>query len=523
MKLNRIIIAGLCLASMASCQKENDLNPGKQYTITVGAEDTKVAIDGLNVVFNAGDEIVVHDRTTPKHNKFTTTQGGANASFTGTLVAEIDYYTVAYPYGIDGTDYTFGGSSFIYNIPEVQVATPNSVDPKAHFLVANNVTDLSQPITLKNLVSLMKVEVPAGLKVREIQVGGAKACNTAICGKTQYFYNGNFSIPEADKTSSVITVVPQSGKEFIEEGTYYVAVMPRQVTGITIAYVNENYQLCKRQSANAVTFTAGHVKSFGTLGAGYTAVTGNTVLRTGGDEVQFTGRLKKIAGGAGTATTDDNVIEKIVFKAHSLYSLGIASGNTQVSAGVSAVPAYAVLKGTTMYVYTEAPCFTINANSANLFRNFAALKEVTFNNVDTQANTSFEWMFRNDVALETVDFGICDLSKVINMSNMFPNLTSLKTVRFGKTATTGCTNFKGMLSGCTNVAELNLGPNFTVSHLSDKSMCNNAFYNTAQAFGPTPQKCKLYMSQSEYDECTTGSCSNSALNKARFAFTPVTE
>lgn len=525
MKKTKIIIAGLCLAALASCQKENPFqeNQGKQLTITVGAEDSKVAIDGLNVVFNAGDEIVIYDGVTPKHNKFTTAEGGANASFTGTLAAEIASYTVAYPYGINGTDYTFGGSSFIYTIPEVQVATKNSVDPKAHILVANNVTDLSQPITLKNLVSLMKVEVPAGLKVREIQVGGAAASNTIICGQTQYFYaDGKFSIPDATKTSTVITVVPQAGEEFIEEGTYYVAVMPRELTGITIAYVNEDYQLCKRTSKNAVTFGAGHVKSFGTLGEGYTAITGNTVLRYAGDDVQFTGRLKKLAGGTGAVAATDNVIEKIVLKAHSLYSLSIASADTQVSAGVSAVPTYAVLKGTTMYVYTEAPRFTLNASSGNLFRDFAALKEVTFNNVDAQANTSIEWMFRNDFALETIDFGVCDLSTVTNMSFMCQNITSLKTVRFGKTATTACTNFKAMLSGCTNVSELNLGPNFTISHLSDKSMCNNAFYQTAQAYGQTKEKCKLYMSQAEYDECTEGgSCANSALNKARFYFTPV--
>lgn len=530
MKKTNIIIAGLCLAALASCQKENALqdNQGKQFTITVGAEksdDSKVAIDGLDVVFNAGDEIVVYVASPTKHNKFVTENGGAEASFTGTLASEAASYTIAYPYGISGTDYTFGSSSFIYNIPDVQVATKNSVDPKAHILVAPNVTDLTQPITLKNLVSLMKVEVPAGLKVREIQVGGAKACNTAICGKTQYFYsNGNFALPEADKTSSVITVVPQSGSEFIEAGTYYIAVIPRQVAGgITIAYVNEDYQLCKRQSANAVTFNAGHVRNFGTLGTGYTAVTGNTVLRYAGDDVQFTGRLKKLAGGTGAVAATDNVIEKIVFKAHSLYSLSYASGDTQVSAGVSAVPAYACLKGTTMYVYTEAPRFTLNASSGNLFRDFAALKEVTFNNVDAQANTSIEWMFRNDFALETIDFGVCDLSTVTNMSFMCQNITSLKTVRFGKTATTACTNFKAMFSGCTNVAELNLGPNFTLSHLADKSMCNNAFYNTAQAFGQTVEKCKLYMSQNEYNECTTGSCTNSALNKARFSFTPVTE
>jgi hypothetical protein len=81
------------------------------------------------------------------------------------------------------------------------------------------------------------------------------------------------------------------------------------------------------------------------------------------------------------------------------------------------------------------------------------------------------------------------------------------------------------------MTEINLGPNFTISHLADKTQCNNMFYNTAKdsnsaAGSDVSKKCHLYMSQAEYDAARYdhgGVCANSALVPARFYFIPVTE
>lgn len=526
MKILSMTCSALAVLSLAGCNKAENLPINgelKHFTIKANreapkTEGTKAGLEGMTPVFYAGDEICVYDGV--NNNKFTTELGGAQAGFEGEALADKTYVIVS-PYNANYTNlqtfsegYLFGGSSFVYHIPDVQVATPGSADPMALISMANGITDLEgSPINLVNLVSLMKIEVPAGLKVREIQVGGGAQCNIGICGKIRYTYaTGNFDIPFAEQISSVITVVPQEGEDFIEAGTYYVAVMPRQVSGgIAIAYVNEDYQLCARRGASAITFNAGEIKDFGTLDASYTAVTGTCVLRMAGDEVQFTGRLKKIAGGAGTSTVDDNVIEKVVFKAHSLYSSAYKTDATVISSSTGTVLAYAALKGSTMYIYTEAPCFTINASSTRLFRQFKALKEVTFNNVNTQDNTSFEWMFDSCSKLETVNFGNCDLSKVTSMFCMMANDGKVKEVYFGNTATAANCNMQKMLKNCQNIQYLYFGPNFVVN----QSNCSEMLSATS-TFIPT---CDLRMSQAEYDKLVA-SPSTTGIDLSHFNFTP---
>ena len=140
-------------------------------------------------------------------------------------------------------------------------------------------------------------------------------------------------------------------------------------------------------------------------------------------------------------------------------------------------------------------------------------------------------MFSGCTSLESVDFGDCDFSKVANMQFMFENCSNLKVARFGKTYTTSLQYCKAVFMGCTWMTELNLGPNFTISHISDKSQCNNMFYQTAMdsngaAGADVSKKCHLYMSQAEYNAARSdqgGVCANSALVPARFYFVPVTE
>lgn len=526
MKILSMTCSALAILSVAGCNKAENLPVDgelKHFTIKASREvpTTKAGLEGMTPVFYAGDEICVYDGV--NNNKFTTTEGGAQAAFEGDALADKTYVIVS-PYNESYTNlekftegYLFGGASFVYHIPDVQVATPGSADPMALISMANGITDLEgSPINLVNLVSLMKIEVPAGLKVREIQVGGGAQCNIGICGKIRYTYaTGNFDIPFAEQISSVITVVPQEGEDFIEAGTYYVAVMPRQVAGgIAIAYVNEDYQLCARRGANTITFNAGEIKDFGTLDANYTPVTGTAVLRPYGgndDTVQFTASVKKLVNASATGLTDETTITKIVFKAHTLFN-GAAGTRVCSSYGsTSTRDIRAILKGTTVYVYTDAPVITLNATTGSLFRGFMALKEVTFNNLDTQANTTLEWMFRDCTALETVDFGNCDLSKVTNMSCMMANDGKVKEVYFGNTATAANCNMQKMLKNCQGIQYLYFGPNFVVN----QSNCSEMLSGTSTFV----TSCDLRMSQAEYDKLDA-SPSTTGIDLSHFNFKP---
>lgn len=531
MKLAKIFFAAALAATLFSCTKDNSGISGKtSFTVDLLSEipsDPKPALDtdGSTVIFNAGDMVSVFDGT--DNNLFTTAEGGVQARFSGTAAQDAPRYVIVSPYD---PDLTVNGSVVTYQIPEVQTATPGTADPKALVSAGTALKLGSGSVQLYNAVSLVKVIVPEGLAVKEIQVGGGKGCNIAIAG-TYTFNAQDHNIGLVDGRTS-ITMIPQEGRTTIAPGTYYIVVRPKSKydNGLALAYVNEHGRLCKRTTSNAVDIVRGHILPLGTLNVNdFAENTGTAVLRTSGDEVQFTGRLKKLAGGSGTATEVNDNIEHIVIQAHSLWDGNFNNNANVVSSGKGNTNIFAYVKGNTVYVRTEASVIRLQSASNYLFRDFRALKSVTFNNVHTESSTSFERMFSGCTSLESVDFGDCDFSDVRDMQFMFQGLSSLRSVRFGKTSSASVTNFKGMFMECTNVTELDFGPDFTVTHLADKSMCNNMFYNTARdsnaAAGADPtKKCRLCMSQAEYDELRQdqgGSCSNSALNPARFYFVPL--
>ena len=530
MKISRIILAAACAATMFSCSKENLLETQKVHlTFSVTSEPSalKAALNANAVEFRAGDKIGVWDGT--GMNCFETTAGGAHASFSGTAASAATYILIS-PYN---DNYTVNGSVVTFSIPEIQVATPGSVDPNALVSMAK-VNGTSGEAVLDNCVGLVKVVVPDGLTVKEIHVGGGKGSTVGICGSFTFNTNNKaVNYTDAGGMRTSITLVPQAGQSVIAPGTYYIAVRPFTYNaGLAIAYVNANNQLCKRTTANAVAVERNHIRPVGSLNAtDYVANTGTAVLRTCGDEVQFTGRVKKIAGGSGTATEANTTIEHVVVKAHTLFDGNFNTGNNTVSSGKGNTNIFAYVKGNTLYVCTEASKIQLQASSNYLFRNFTGLKTVTFNNVDTEASTTLERMFSGCTNLESVDFGDCDFSGVTNMQFMFENCSNLKVARFGKTYTTSLQKCKAVFMGCTWMTEINLGPNFTISHLADKAECNNMFYQTAMnsnsaAGSDVSKKCHLYMSQAEYNASRSdqgGVCANSALVPARFYFIPVTE
>ena len=530
MKFSRIVVAATFAAIMFSCTKETIVETPKvslSFNVTNESSATKAALNANAVEFQAGDKIGVWDGA--DMNIFETTAGGANASFSGTAASAASYILVS-PYN---ENYSVSGSVVTYSIPDIQVATLGSADPNALVSMAK-VIGTSGNVTLYNCVGLIKVVVPDGLVVKEIHVGGGKGSTVGICGSFTFNTNNQtVSYVDADSMLTNITLVPQPGQNVIAPGTYYIAVRPNTYSaGLALAYVNADNQLCKRTTANSVTVARNHILPVGSLNTtNFTANTGTAVLRISGNEVQFTGRVKKIAGGTGTATDENTTIEHAVIKAHTLFDGNFNTGDNTVSSGKGNTNIFAYIKGNTLYVCTEASKIQLQASSNYLFRNFTNLKTVTFNNVDTESSTTLERMFSGCTNLESVDFGDCDFSNVSNMQFMFENCPNLKVARFGKTYTTSLQYCKAVFMGCTWMTEINLGPNFTISHLTDKTQCNNMFYQTAMdsnsaAGADVSKKCHLYMKQEEYNAARSdqaGVCANSALVPARFYFTPVTE
>lgn len=351
MKKSRIIIAAAFAATMFSCMKENMLETSPRmvsltFNVTNESSASKATLNGNAVEFQAGDQIGVWDGTSM--NCFETAAGGANASFSGTAASAAAYILVS-PY-MD--DYSVNGSVVTYSIPDVQVATPGSADPNALVSMAK-VIGTSGNVTLYNCVGLVQVVVPDGVTVKEIHLGGGESSSIGICGSFEFNTNEKtVNYVDAGSMRTSITLVPQAGQDVIAPGTYYIAVRPNTYSGLTLAYVNADNQLCKRTSANTATVARNHILPVGSLNTTeYSAVTGSATLRYAGDDPQFTGLIKKLAGGSGTATVTDNVVKKIVFKAH---TLAYKAGGEVISNGPnSTVQIRAWVDGNTAYIYIQ--------------------------------------------------------------------------------------------------------------------------------------------------------------------------
>ena len=529
--MKKYFIAIACAAiALVSCNKENVQNSSPVRTLRVGLEvpgtdneELKSVLEGTNVVFAAGDAISVFDGVS--NNKFTTTEGGAVATFSGTA-ADAGQYLVLSPYVETAT--LASPSVVRITIPDVQVATPGGVDPNA--LLSAGIATADGAVTLYNAVGLVQIVVPAGLQVKNIQLGGGYGSDTIIAGDFDFnAASQTLAFTSGGSTSTVITLVPPQGESLIAPGTYYIGIRPKTVydNGFTVAYVDADNVLHKRQSRNKPDIKRSHILPMGQLSeSAFTAVTGRSTLRYADSAPQFTGLLKQLAGGSGTFNETDNVIKKIVFKAHTLYSQSYKAGSNVISNGPNSdIQIHAYIIGDVAYVCTEAPIITLYSNSANLFRDFAALEEVVFDDVNTMANASFSYMFRNCVNLKNVDFGNADFSKVTDFSFMFVT-NKLENVNFGKTATTSATTMQSMFSQALNLRNLHLGPNFTLA-ANTTGMFNGTASVTTTILDEEGHglQCKFYSSQVVWDALNVDLNENGVnpttlFNKNRFYFIP---
>jgi len=491
MKMSRITVAVACTALLFSCTKENlRETPKVNLTFDVVNElsASKAVLNDKAVEFAAGDKIGVWDGT--RMNCFETVAGGANASFSGPAADAASYILIS-PFS---ANYSVNGSVVTYSIPDIQVATPGSVDPNALVSMAKVIGTTGEAV-LYNCVGLLKVVVPDGLTVKEIHVGGGAASSVGICGSFTFNTNNQkLNYVSADSMLASITLVPQAGQSVIAPGTYYIAVRPNTYeVGLTLAYVNADNQLCKRTTTNSVEIARNHIRPVGSLNTtDYAAVTGRATLRYYDAESadQFTAIIKTLANG-GTAiapTATDNVIKKIVFRAH---KLAYKTGGTYIHNGPNSdVPIRVWVDRNTAYVYTEAPIITLHSTSGNLFRDFAALEEVSFNDVNTMENTSITYMFRNDNNIKKVDFGNADFSKVKDYSFMLANCGKLEYLSFGETGTMATANMTKAFKNTTGIKYLYFGANFTLSSNSSEFMYGSAGVSKA---------CDLYCSQTMYN------------------------
>lgn len=223
MKTSKIFIMALACMAALSCAKEID-NPSAPAPSTnvftaekaefeVAAKSTLL---GKKAIWEADDEIAVYADGAAAV-KFTTESEGASVQFKSETEVTGSSFLFAYPYNAakgvqDG--------KLLLTIPSEQTARTGSFDPHAA-LSAASATDLTQPVKFKNVLSLLKFNIPAELD--------GKISSITVESKGGEALAGDILLNVADKTNEVSangTYSVTLSSTQMAQGNYFIAVRP---------------------------------------------------------------------------------------------------------------------------------------------------------------------------------------------------------------------------------------------------------------------------------------------------------
>ena len=250
-----IFMAVAGMLALSSCSNDDNeqtpQNTPRQMTFTAGFGDDaqmRASLNDKKVTFDAPDYISILSENND-NVKFTTSEGGATASFTGSAADDATYYAI-YPYQ-DGLSLYSGTTIMGLLIPFDQSAAASTTcgwDPAAPRAYA---TTTGTSFTFHNLCALLKV---TNDKTDAVDITIADLDNTA-----QMTGSFDYNISTGTLTGGGYPAVSVRGVPVGK--TVYLAIAPCTVGHLMAVCLDGGGDLCKTKAS--VTFAAGKIYNLG--------------------------------------------------------------------------------------------------------------------------------------------------------------------------------------------------------------------------------------------------------------------
>ena len=253
-----IFMAVAGMLALSSCSNDDNeqtpQNTPRQMTFTAGFGDDAQMRASLydnmkKVKFDAGDQISILSANNT-NTKFTTTAGGASATFTGTASDDSKFYAV-YPYTAGLTLDPSTGIISGVEIPTAQFQANLSGcgwDPRAPIAYA---TTTGTSLQFHNACALLKINNDRG-DAMDITV----ECGEALTG----IFSLNTSSGALSGTNTRAFV---SSGEVSSGKTIYIAIAPGEKNNFTVNWDDGNGDHARKRKNSAVTFEAGKIYNLG--------------------------------------------------------------------------------------------------------------------------------------------------------------------------------------------------------------------------------------------------------------------
>ena len=267
-----IFIAVAGILALSACSKIDDTqNAPRQMTFTAGYSDgatTRATLSGKSVSFNGGDKISILSAKNT-NTAFTTSAGGASATFSGTATDDSKFYAV-YPYtaGLTLSGDVISGIV----IPTSQWNSGwngdsdfSGWDPKAPIAYA---TTTGSSLTFHNACAILKVTFPEAYTFGRFTI----SANEPLAGTFSLDTSTGTLTPTSGSTSVSVGTSSWYSTGICTDGgskTVYVAIAPGTYTGFNLHIYNEDGDEKTKTKSTSVTFEAGKIYDLGSYNLGH--------------------------------------------------------------------------------------------------------------------------------------------------------------------------------------------------------------------------------------------------------------
>ncbi len=246
MKAIKLFFMAAAMLLFVACGEEKQPAGPDYQELTFNA--TPAAVNGVDLQFSTGESVSIFDGKA--NQKFT---AASATSFTGTADVNAESFSVIYPYN---ASYKRTSGKVNVTIPSAQNAVEGSLDPAANFQVAYAASK-DAALNFAFMPALVKITVAPGEEIVSAQI--AADGNETLSGTVTLDLSATPSCTAAGEGSNKVTL---SGAKI--EGSYYVAVVPGNVSAFTVSFTDASDSRCEVKVAGGE-LKSGECKDLGTF------------------------------------------------------------------------------------------------------------------------------------------------------------------------------------------------------------------------------------------------------------------
>ncbi len=274
-----ILFAALAAIALTSCQQELTIEENKPggvvFTATTEIPATKTALDAsLNVVWQAGDEIVIVDGDSHIGTYTTTASGDTKATFTHHSGSE----ATSSPYRAWYPTTLYNNITFV--LPATQTYTAGNIAGNPMYAESETAN-----LSFKNLCGIIKLNISttqSGKKVSKIILSADQGMSGEISNAA------TLATDLAAGVTGTAGVTLDCGTEGVEIGStpipFYIAVPANTYSNLKISVVTKDGEIQTRSATSGIEVVRSKITDI-TLGFGkLTATTGSAAITGGGTQ-----------------------------------------------------------------------------------------------------------------------------------------------------------------------------------------------------------------------------------------------